>query len=90
MSDAETKNPPREPVRPTPLPKTPALVRRGAAAMLIAGAVGCGGAEAVPPQSPPPQIPPQQEVVPPQAPPVEPAVSPDAQPPQTPPQTPPP
>lgn len=58
---------------PTPVPGTPALVRRGAAAVLTAGLLAaCGGAQPEPPQAPqavPPQAPPVEEPVPPQAPP---------------------
>lgn len=43
-------------VRPTPVPGTPALVRRGAAALILGGALGCGAAsQPQPPQVVPPQ-----------------------------------
>jgi hypothetical protein len=81
-------------VAPTPVPRTPALVKRGAAAVVAVGLVGCGPnpqppevapqppqqVEAVPPQAPPPQQ--EEGLVPPQEPP---QVSP---PPQIPPQAP--
>jgi hypothetical protein len=42
-------------VRPTPVPGTPALVRRGAAALILGGAIGCSspGYQSLPPQTPP-------------------------------------
>ncbi len=65
----------RKSLRPTPLPGTPALVRRTASIAVVAAAVsavGCthtvppqtpeerDGQQALPPQAPPPQAPPPQ------------------------------
>lgn len=78
-----------KPPSPTPLPATPALIRRGAAALVTAALVGCGGAPGQPPQAHPgdiipPQAPPvpDQEAIPPQPAPVEeaPQVAPPPQP----------
>ncbi len=82
-------------VVPTAVPKTPALVKRGAAAMIAVGLVGCGGSSEsadYPPQQPdpppqvvPPQAPPEEGMTPPQEPPQA-APPPQAPPPQAPPQ----
>lgn len=65
----------RKSLRPTPLPGTPALVRRTASIAVVATAIGVVGCthsvppqipeqrerqQAVPPQAPPPQAPPPQ------------------------------
>jgi hypothetical protein len=67
---------PSKGLAPTPRPRTPALIRSGAATALAIGLVGCGAGDAIPPQAPPPpdvvSVPPQApppQVVPPQAPP---------------------
>jgi hypothetical protein len=49
---------------PTPRPRTPALVRRGVAAIAL-GLAGCGGGDPVPPQVIPPQAPPPDMTAPP-------------------------
>jgi len=70
---------------PSPVPGTPALIRRGAAALVTAGVLAaCGGAT---PESMPPQTPPQIE--PPQAPPMDEPVPPPGTPEETAPQQPP-
>jgi hypothetical protein len=62
-----------KPSRMTPLPKTPALVRRTASIAVVATAVGVVGCtKPLPPQAPPPQI----EQVPPEVPPQAPQVAP--------------
>ena len=77
--------------KPTPLPTTPALVRRTAAALAVAAVVGCGSTQppqidqSPPPQVMPPQVPPQVEQPPQQPPQVE---QPPQQPPSPPPQVP--
>ena len=84
---SRASDPPNGPA-PTPRPRTPALVRRGVAALAL-GLVGCGGGGEAPPQVIPPQAPPTPDVtappqvVPPQPPPQ--IVPPQAPPPQTPP-----
>lgn len=77
----------RSGVVPTAVPRTPALVKRGAAAVIAVGLVGCGPSQ---PADQPPQQPPQ--VVPPQAPPQPEEMTPPQEPPQVapPPQAPPP
>ena len=81
MNDPKPKKE-RGAVAPTAVPKTPALVKRGAAAVLAVGLIGgCGGAQA----QDEPQQPPQVEPVPPQAPPQEGMTPPQEPPPQAPP-----
>jgi hypothetical protein len=90
MNDPKPSLPKKErAVAPTPVPRTPALVKRGAAAMIAVGLAGCGPSQPAdapqqPPQVEPPQAPPQvpeEGMVPPQEPP---QVSPPPQVPQGP------
>ncbi|UQA61278.1 hypothetical protein [Polyangium aurulentum] len=89
MNDQKRNNE-RGAVAPTAVPKTPALVKRGAVAVIAVGLIGgCGGAQAQDEPQQPPQVAPP-DPIPPQAPPAE-MTPPQEPPPQAPPpQTPPP
>jgi len=89
MNDQKPKEE-RGAIAPTAVPKTPALVKRGAAAVIAVGLLGgCGGAQAQDEPQQPPATPPQVEPEPPQAPPdqtMTPVHPPQEPPPQAPPQ----